>query len=91
MSPRNCCRICGATNYRHVVERDATGVMRRTGLYRCSGCSAVFADPRLWRGEQPVQPAPKPSPSPLPLPAPRPGEIPAPPDLTIYMQGLNKR
>lgn len=23
--------------------------MRATGLYQCSGCSVVFADPRAWR------------------------------------------
>jgi hypothetical protein len=48
-SPRNRCRMCGASSYRHVIDRDGTGAMRATGLYRCSGCSVVFADPRAWR------------------------------------------
>ncbi len=41
--------MCGATSYRPVIARDAAGAMTRTGLYRCSGCSVVFADPRAWR------------------------------------------
>jgi hypothetical protein len=41
--------MCGASSYRPVLDRDATGAMRATGLYRCSGCSVVFADPRAWR------------------------------------------
>jgi hypothetical protein len=41
--------MCGATSYRPVLDRDGTGAMRATGLYRCSGCSVVFADPRAWR------------------------------------------
>jgi hypothetical protein len=47
--PQNACRTCGATNYRRVVERDAQGKLRSTGLYQCSGCSVVFADPKAWR------------------------------------------
>lgn len=45
----NCCRMCGATSYRHVIARDDSGAMRPTGLYQCSRCSVVFADPRAWR------------------------------------------
>lgn len=41
--------MCGASSYRPVLDRDAGGAMRATGLYRCSGCSVVFADPRAWR------------------------------------------
>ncbi len=41
--------MCGATSYRPVIARDAAGAMTRTGLYRCSGCSVVFADPKAWR------------------------------------------
>lgn len=47
--PINCCRMCGATSYRKVVARDESGAMKSTGLYQCSGCSVVFADPRAWR------------------------------------------
>lgn len=47
--PINCCRMCGATSYRKVVARDEAGAMKSTGLYQCSGCSVVFADPRAWR------------------------------------------
>lgn len=47
--PINCCRMCGATSYRRVVARDETGAMKSTGLYQCSGCSVVFADPKAWR------------------------------------------
>lgn len=43
-----CCR-CGARSYHRVIGRDRDGAMRPTGRYRCSGCSAVFADPRAWR------------------------------------------
>jgi DNA-directed RNA polymerase subunit RPC12/RpoP len=43
-----CCR-CGARSYHRMIGRDRDGAMRPTGLYRCSGCSAVFADPRAWR------------------------------------------
>ena len=47
--PMNACRTCGATNYRQVIARDTSGDLRPTGLYRCSGCSVVFADPKAWR------------------------------------------
>jgi len=43
------CRLCGATSYRRVISRDAEGRMVASGLYQCSGCSAVFADPKAWR------------------------------------------
>ena len=46
---QNSCRMCGATSYRRVIARDNEGAMRPTGLYQCSGCSVVFADPRAWR------------------------------------------
>jgi hypothetical protein len=45
----NACRLCGATNYRRVIERSESGDMRPSGLYQCSGCSVVFADPASWR------------------------------------------
>ena len=47
--PLNRCRVCGASSYRAVIDRDSSGAMRPTGLYRCSGCSVVFADPAAWR------------------------------------------
>jgi hypothetical protein len=49
MPPRYSCRHCQATSYREVIQRDALGKMQRNGLYRCSGCSVVFADPNAWR------------------------------------------
>lgn len=60
-TPLNRCRMCGASSYRAVIDRDGSGAMRPTGLYRCSGCSVVFADPRAWReggSEEPVVPRP---------------------------------
>jgi hypothetical protein len=56
----NACRTCGATNYRRVVARDTFGHLRPTGLYQCSGCSVVFADPKAWRegGSEEVDPGP---------------------------------
>ena len=55
MSPLvNSCRLCGATCYRRVIERDGSGALVATALYRCVGCSVVFADPKAWRdGEDP--------------------------------------
>ena len=47
--PVNACRMCGATSYRRVLARDENGQLRPNGLYQCSGCSVVFADPRSWR------------------------------------------
>jgi len=41
--------MCGATSYRRVIDRDTDGVLRPTGLFHCSGCSVVFADPKAWR------------------------------------------
>lgn len=43
-----CCRLCGATSYRRVVARDEQGCTTVSGLFQCSGCSVVFADPRAW-------------------------------------------
>ncbi len=48
-SPINACRMCGATSYRRVLARDERGALRPNGLYQCSGCSVVFADPQAWR------------------------------------------
>jgi hypothetical protein len=41
--------MCGANSYRPVIARDEAGATRPSGLYQCSGCSVVFADPRAWR------------------------------------------
>ena len=46
------CRMCGATSYRPVIDRDADGALRPTGLFHCSGCSVVFTDPKAWRDGQ---------------------------------------
>jgi hypothetical protein len=43
------CRLCGAASYRRLTHRGPEGVMTYSGLYRCSGCSATFADPAAWR------------------------------------------
>ena len=45
----NACRTCGATSYRSVIARGSSGEMRQSGLFQCSGCSLVFADPKAWR------------------------------------------
>jgi hypothetical protein len=71
---QNSCRMCGATSYRRVIARDSEGAMRPTGLYRCSGCSVVFADPRAWReGEEPALSGGGAGIVPLTPPVPRPG------------------
>jgi hypothetical protein len=49
--------MCGATSYRRVISRDASGAMTSTSLYQCSGCSVVFADPKSWREGGPDVPA----------------------------------
>jgi hypothetical protein len=64
MLTSNSCRLCGATSYRRVIERDESGAMQAGRLYRCSGCSVVFADPLAWRdgelGNSPGDPLPAP-------------------------------
>ena len=52
-TPMNACRLCGASSYRRVIERDETGAMRHRGLFACSGCSVVFTDPGSWRENGP--------------------------------------
>jgi hypothetical protein len=51
------CRMCGATSYRHVIDRDDTGALKPTGMFHCSGCSVVFTDPRAWRDGEAEPPA----------------------------------
>ncbi len=81
--PTSCCRMCGATSYRPVIARDAAGAMTRTGLYRCSGCSVVFADPRAWReGGNDDMPPPAIAPK-LPMSTVR-STIPEAPDFKTY-------
>ena len=43
------CRMCGASCYRPVIQRDSRGAMRPSGMFRCSGCSFVFSSPKDWR------------------------------------------
>ena len=50
MSPKRC-RRCGATSYRHVIERDEGGRLTKGRLKQCSGCSEVFAETAAWRGD----------------------------------------
>ena len=43
------CRACGAVSYQKLTHRGPDGVMRYSGVYRCSGCSITFSDPSAWR------------------------------------------
>lgn len=59
--------------------------MRAAGLYQCSGCSVVFADPRAWRAGEPDDLGSEPPIHPLTpsgLPGPRPME--GGPNLSTY-------
>ena len=47
--PVNRCRLCRATSYRRVIERDGSGALTATSRFRCSGCSITFSEPRVWR------------------------------------------
>lgn len=64
----HCCRLCGATSYRPVLARQ-DGAMRPSGLYRCSGCSVVFEDPKSWREAGPEWVTPGSAPVPLSPPS----------------------
>ncbi len=75
--------MCGATSYRPVISRDAAGAMTRMGLYRFSGCSVVFADPRAWR-EVGNDDVPAPADSPKPHVATAASTIPEAPDFKTY-------
>lgn len=48
-TPVNACRLCGATAYRPVIARDASGAMKPTGRYRCVGCKLEFEHVKQWR------------------------------------------
>src|SRR5450830_153668 len=54
MSPLNKCHACGATTYAQVIERDAEGVMRPTGVHRCVGCKQLFTSIETWRNGPPT-------------------------------------
>ena len=47
--PPNSCRQCGSTNYHRLFARDATGVLRPSGRYKCSGCELNFTQASEWR------------------------------------------
>lgn len=49
-TPANACCRCGATAYRPVITRDATGAMKASHVYRCVGCKLEFTDIDAWRG-----------------------------------------
>ncbi len=49
-TPANACCRCGATAYRPVITRDATGAMKASHVYRCVGCKLEFTDIDTWRG-----------------------------------------
>jgi DNA-directed RNA polymerase subunit RPC12/RpoP len=44
------CGHCGATSYRPVIDRDSTGALTPSGVYRCTGCRVTFEDLRDWWG-----------------------------------------
>lgn len=48
-SPHYRCRSCGASSYQRLVRRDPDGVMRYSGVYKCSGCSLEFTQLGSWR------------------------------------------
>ena len=43
------CRLCGATSYRSVFDRNGAGAIHPTSVYRCSGCALTFRDAKEWR------------------------------------------
>ena len=43
------CRLCGATSYRSVFDRNGAGTLQATSLFRCSGCTMTFRDAKEWR------------------------------------------
>ncbi len=48
--PANRCRQCGSTNYHRLFARDAAGVLRPNGSFKCSGCQLKFTQASEWRG-----------------------------------------
>jgi ribosomal protein L40E len=47
--PANACRRCGATAYKPVIARDASGAMTPSGAYRCVRCKVEFTSIDQWR------------------------------------------
>jgi len=48
-TPANACHRCGATAYRPVIARDASGAMTPSGAYRCVRCKLEFTSIDQWR------------------------------------------
>lgn len=46
---QNACGRCGATSYKPVMARDASGVMRDCGQYQCVQCKRVFRSLQEWK------------------------------------------
>jgi len=51
-SPLYRCRSCGASSYQRLVHRDLDGVMRYSGVYKCSGCPLEFSQLGSWREQR---------------------------------------
>jgi DNA-directed RNA polymerase subunit RPC12/RpoP len=52
------CGRCGTTSYQPVIGRDATGALKPTGQYRCTGCKMTFSEFREWWGHDGAAHAP---------------------------------
>ena len=50
LRPANRCRQCGSTNDHRLFARDAAGVLRHNGSFKCSGCQVNFTQASEWRG-----------------------------------------
>jgi len=48
----NKCHQCNAKAYKPVIERDAEGAMRPSGVYQCVGCKVLFTSIQEWRTGQ---------------------------------------
>jgi ribosomal protein S27AE len=46
---QNACGRCGATSYKSLMARDASGAMRASGRYQCVQCQRVFASVQDWK------------------------------------------
>ncbi|MGM9428392.1 hypothetical protein [Hydrogenophaga sp. MI9] len=53
--PANACRRCGATAYKPVIARDASGAMMPSGTYRCVGCKLEFNTVDQWRASTEIE------------------------------------
>ncbi|WP_143434386.1 hypothetical protein [Hydrogenophaga sp. H7] len=56
-TPANACHRCGATAYRPVIARDASGAMTPSGAYRCVQCKLEFTSIDQWRHSGPANSA----------------------------------